>query len=104
MTADRRAHHSRFAPAHHDGVATDFGGDERAALDRHLQIRSRSASHLDTLLDDDVVLAVAQRLALHQSAREGGRRGAGRGVFGDAHAQAEHAGAKTKAVCIRIRV
>ncbi len=53
------------------------------------------ASHLDALLDDERVLAVAGRVEFHHDAGEGRGRGAGRRILPDAPAEAEHA----RAIC-----
>ena len=47
-----------------------ISADTSAVLDRDLQLDLARAAHLEALLDHDVVLALAQRLALHQRARE----------------------------------
>src|SRR5215213_7195696 len=83
--------------AHQDGGAADLDRCQRPAFDDELEGDVARAAHLVALLDDEVVLAVAERLELHQHAGESGGGRARRRVFGDAEARGEHAGVEMMA-------
>src|SRR5262249_58313851 len=67
-------------------------GRELAAAHRELQFNLARPSHFVALLDDETMLAVAERQRLRAKSRECRGGGAGRRVFVDAKAQPEHPG------------
>src|SRR5687767_3413452 len=87
-----------LAAAHHHGAAADLGGHERTILDHHLQANLARTTHLDALLNDDVVLAFAQGLALHESTGEGRSGRSGSRIFSNSHAQTKHTGAEAQTI------
>lgn len=75
-------------------VAADFNTGQSAAVDHEMKIDAAVAAHLDALMDDDVMRAIAELLELHERARETRRGRSGRGIFDDAQTGREHARAE----------
>ena len=74
----------------------------RPALTDELQLDLARPAHLVALLDEERVLAVPERLELHEHARKGRGRRPGRRVLRDAEARREHAGAEARAGARRL--
>src|SRR5579875_3721286 len=79
---------------HDDRSPADLRLDEHAFFDIETEDDQARALHLETLLDDEGMVAIRYFFEGHQHAGESGGCRAGRRILGDAEGRGEHARVK----------